>query len=137
MDAIESDRLVLRGWQNADFAPFTALNADSRVIKFFPSSLSRWESYAFTQRIQDGLNRDGVSLYAVEIKSSGTFIGYVGFAHANFSAPFIPALNPVGNALKRRAFGMGNIGVIHNVAGSGSIFVGDHKPPWQHANAAL
>lgn len=36
---IETKRLRLRQWIGADRAPFAALNADRRVMEFFPSPL--------------------------------------------------------------------------------------------------
>lgn len=37
---IRTDRLVLRQWNSADFEPFAALNADPRVMEYFPSAES-------------------------------------------------------------------------------------------------
>ncbi|MBT4711703.1 MAG: GNAT family N-acetyltransferase [Alphaproteobacteria bacterium] len=106
MDAIETDRLVLRQWRDSDFAPFAALNADPRVMEFYPGPLSTQDSDAFAHRIQESLARDGFGLYATEVKSSGRFIGYVGFAHAEFAAPFTPAIE-IGWRLGFGAWGFG------------------------------
>lgn len=38
---IRTNRLVLRQWNNTDLEPFDALNADPRVMEYFPSTLSR------------------------------------------------------------------------------------------------
>lgn len=41
---IETDRLILRKWQPSDLVPFFNLNADPRVMEFFPATLSRSEN---------------------------------------------------------------------------------------------
>jgi len=38
---IETDRLILRRWRSSDVEPFCQLNADPRVMEFFPATLSR------------------------------------------------------------------------------------------------
>jgi len=43
---IQTPRLRLRPWRDEDKAPFRALNADPRVMQFFPSLLSAAESDA-------------------------------------------------------------------------------------------
>ena len=47
-------RLILRRWREADRAPFAALNADPEVMRYFPSTLSRDQSDASVDRIEDG-----------------------------------------------------------------------------------
>ena len=36
---LRTPRLCMRPWRNADLAPFAALNADPRVMEFFPGLL--------------------------------------------------------------------------------------------------
>ena len=38
---LETERLRLRDWTDADAEPFAALNADPRVMEFFPAKLDR------------------------------------------------------------------------------------------------
>ena len=49
---IETERLVLRRWRDADRAPFAELNGDPETLVFFPSTLTRTESDAFIDRIE-------------------------------------------------------------------------------------
>ena len=103
---IDTDRLILRDWTDADAEPFAALNADPRVMEFFPKALSRAESDAFLARIRAGIAERGYGLYATEEKWSGKFIGYVGLAPVPFDAPFTPAIE-IGWRLARTAWGSG------------------------------
>jgi RimJ/RimL family protein N-acetyltransferase len=103
---IVTDRLILRDWTDADAEPFAALNADPRVMEFFPKALSRAESDAFLARIRAGIAERGYGLYATEEKRSGRFVGYVGLAPVSFDAPFTPATE-IGWRLARTAWGSG------------------------------
>lgn len=74
---IETERLILRSWKPEDLPLFIAMNKDEQVMRYFPAILSDGETMAFYKRIQDEFNQKGWGLYAVEIKSTGEFIGYV------------------------------------------------------------
>ena len=74
----ETERLILRGWRQEDLPRFVAMNKDERVMRYFPATLSDAETESFFLRIHDEFQRKGWGLYAVELKSTGQFIGYVG-----------------------------------------------------------
>ena len=73
---IETDRLILRDWTDADRKPFAELNGNPDVMRFFPSCLTPKESDAFVGRIITEIQDNGYGLYAVELKDSGEFIGF-------------------------------------------------------------
>ncbi len=106
MTYLKTERLVLRAWRDEDLEPFAAMNADNQVMEFYPATLSRRESDGFAARCQERLSKNGFGLYAAEIKTTGAFIGYVGFAAADFLAPFTPAIE-VGWRLAHFAWGHG------------------------------
>ena len=87
---IETDRLILRSWKDADRQAFAEINGNENVMKFFPATLTVEESDAFVDRINAEFEETGFGLYAVELKATGDFIGYVGFHRFNFDAPFSP-----------------------------------------------
>lgn len=87
---IKTERLILRSWKEDDRKPFADLNGNSSVMKYFPSTLSAEESDAFVERINAEFEETDFGLFAVEIKGTGEFIGYVGFHRFSFSAPFSP-----------------------------------------------
>lgn len=88
----ETERLILRSWKPEDLPLFIAMNKDKRVMRFFPGTLSDYETESFYNRIREEFNRNGWGLYAVEIKSSGRFIGYVGLHEIGFDADFTPGV---------------------------------------------
>ena len=58
---------------------FAELNSNDNVMRYFPTPLSVEESNGFVDRINSEFEETGFGLYAVEIKETGEFIGYVGF----------------------------------------------------------
>lgn len=76
---IETERLILRDWTCEDRIAFAKMNCNPNVMKYFPNKLSEKESDDFVERIENELKECGYGLFAVEIKATGNFIGYVGF----------------------------------------------------------
>lgn len=88
----ETERLVLRSWQPGDLPRFTEMNRDLRVMRYFPALLDAASTESFYRRIQDEFRRNGWGLYAVGLKSTGGFIGYVGLHEIGFDSPFTPGI---------------------------------------------
>jgi RimJ/RimL family protein N-acetyltransferase len=103
---LTTDRLLLRGWRDADREPFAALNADPEVMRFFPAPLPRSESDAMVDRIEVGFAERGYGLWAVEVRTSGEFAGFVGLAPAHAEYPVAPAME-IGWRLARAHWGQG------------------------------
>jgi RimJ/RimL family protein N-acetyltransferase len=103
---IETPRLLLRPWRDEDLKPFAILNQDKEVMEFMPSLLTLEESTVFAQKIAQHFERYGFGLFAVEVKDSGEFIGYVGLKTVEFQAHFTPAME-IGWRLARSAWGKG------------------------------
>jgi RimJ/RimL family protein N-acetyltransferase len=85
---IRSDRLYLRLWRQSDREPFARMNADPRVMEFFPGLLSREESDARVEHIEAHFERHGFGLWAVEVPGVTPFAGFIGLCVADFEAPF-------------------------------------------------
>jgi RimJ/RimL family protein N-acetyltransferase len=82
----------LRRWRAADRAPFAAMNADPRVMEFFPALLSPEETDARIARIEAHFDEHGFGLWAVEIPGVREFAGFVGLNHTPFEATFTPCV---------------------------------------------
>lgn len=89
---IETEMLILRSWKPEDLPLFIAMNKDEYVMRYIPALLNDEETIGFYRRIQDEFNQKGWGLYAVEIKSTGEFIGYVGLHEIGFDADFTPGV---------------------------------------------
>ncbi len=83
----ETKRLKLRQWQEADFAPFAAMNADAAVMEYYPSTLTRKQSDAMAEKVRDLIAERGWGLWAVETKAERAFIGYVGLHVPGYDVP--------------------------------------------------
>lgn len=88
----ETNRLILRSWRAEDLPLFVDMNRDARVMRYFPALLTEVETVAFYNRILEEFERSGWGLYAVELKSAGRFIGYVGLHEIGFESDFTPGV---------------------------------------------
>ncbi len=105
-DAITTDRLILRRWRHADRLPFQAMNADPRVMEFFPAPLSPEESDALVDRARSHFDRHGFGPFAAELLENHSFVGFIGLSIPNFEAPFTPAVE-IGWRLAFDSWGRG------------------------------
>src|SRR5579872_3736955 len=103
---IYTERLHLRRWKESDKEMFAAMNADPVVMEFFPKLMSRAESDALANDIEARFEKQGFGLWAVELKDSGQFIGFVGLNVPKFEAPFMPAVE-IGWRLAKEYWGKG------------------------------
>ena len=93
---LNTSRLHLRQWRDEDLPIFAAMNADPKVMEFFPKPLDRAESDAVVARIRDHFARRGFGLWAVEVPGVAGFIGFVGLAVPTFQRTSRPASRSAG-----------------------------------------
>jgi ribosomal-protein-alanine N-acetyltransferase len=91
-ETLTTARLTLRRWRTADREPFQALNADPRVMEFFPAPLTPEETDWTIDRIEQHFDRYGFGLFAAELKETGEFVGFIGLNVPGFEAAFMPAV---------------------------------------------
>ena len=103
---IDTKRLILRDWQEEDIENLIAMNEDADVMKYFPHTLSKKESLDFYNAIQEEFRAKGYGLYAVEVKETAEFIGFIGFHKATFPSDFTPCIE-IGWRLKKSAWNQG------------------------------
>ena len=103
---IETERLILRRWQSSDVEPFVSLNADPRVMEFFPATLSRAETEAMISTIEQRIGRDGLGFWAADLKEPRGFIGFIGLNVPGYPLPFSPCVE-VGWRLAFDCWGKG------------------------------
>jgi RimJ/RimL family protein N-acetyltransferase len=103
---LETNRLVLRHWRESDLETWIQMGSDSKVMEFFPATLSRAESLAMAERISDRLITQKFGLWAVEVKSGEPFIGFIGLSHQDVGLP-IGSFVEIGWRLKPSSWGNG------------------------------
>ena len=72
--------------------PFVSLNADPCAMEFFPAILNRSETEAMILEIERRMDKQGVGLWAAELKESKEFIGYIGLNVPGYTLPFSPCV---------------------------------------------
>ena len=103
---VDTPRLRLRQWREADREPFAAMNADPAVMEFFVSVQSREGSDASIDAWQSQLVSRGWSNWALELRTSGELLGFTGLSVPRRALPFTPCVE-VGWRLARRHWGRG------------------------------
>ncbi|ACS79648.1 GNAT family N-acetyltransferase [Maridesulfovibrio salexigens] len=106
MIKFKTERLVLRGWQPSDYAPFARINADQEVMKYFPAPLSKVESDANADVIGGLIDKRGWGFWAVEIPDICPFTGFVGLHIPIAELPFSPCVE-IGWRLDKEFWGYG------------------------------
>tara|TARA_R110000868_G_scaffold384403_1_gene651863 strand:+ start:195 stop:770 length:576 start_codon:yes stop_codon:yes gene_type:complete len=92
INTIETERLYLRQWQASDFAPFAEMNANPKVMAYFPKLLTTSMSNTIAKKCQSLIDDNGWGFWAVSLKETDAFIGMVGLNNANADMPFSPAV---------------------------------------------
>jgi RimJ/RimL family protein N-acetyltransferase len=103
---LRTERLLLRRWRPADREPFARLGADPAVMEFFPGLQSPQVSEEMIATFEEGFERDGFGLWAVEVPGELHLAGFVGLMRVPAEMPFAPAVE-AGWRLTPSAWGRG------------------------------
>jgi RimJ/RimL family protein N-acetyltransferase len=104
--SLRTERLLLRRWRMSDREPFAAINADPAVMELYPAALTRADSDALIERIEDCFREHGYGLWAVEVVGETPLAGYVGLWPVEAELPFAPAVE-LGWRLARECWSRG------------------------------
>ena len=105
MPDLRTDRLTLRSWRESDVQPWAEMNADPQVREHLGDLLTRAQSAASAARFQAELDERGFGFWAVEVRSTGEFIGFTGLDQVDEDMPFAGV--EIGWRLARAAWGRG------------------------------
>lgn len=89
---LETSRLILRRWRDTDVAPFAKMNSDPQVMQHFPTLLTYEQSAQMVERIEAHFVEHGFGLWAVELKQTGQFAGFIGLAVPSFETACTPCV---------------------------------------------
>lgn len=106
---MRTERLLMRRWSPEDRAPFANMNADERVMEYFPDVLEQQASDALAARADAHLAEHGWGLWALEVaegENRGRFVGFTGLAVPSWEAAFTPCVE-IGWRLPQWAWGRG------------------------------
>lgn len=103
---ITTERLLLRPWQKSDLKAMTEINADARVMEFFPSTQSEEQTKAFIGRQHLQQQERGHCYFAAELLETGRLIGFIGISYQDYDAHFTPCVD-IGWRLHPDVWGQG------------------------------
>ncbi|MDO6416511.1 GNAT family N-acetyltransferase [Sphingomonas sp. BIUV-7] len=102
---IETERLILRDWRDADTAPFATMCADPEVMAHLGGPQPRADVEAAIARQRDMQARCGHCFWAIERREDGALLGFCGLREGGHPAtPVIDELE-IGWRLRRDAWG--------------------------------
>ncbi|MES0869742.1 GNAT family N-acetyltransferase [Pseudovibrio sp. SCP19] len=105
---IETERLVLRKWEPRDLDGLVEMNADPKVMEFFPAVMSKQDSERMFERLLFKQEKFGFGTPVVEEKATGRFLGLCGLGVPTYPEPlpFDPCVE-IGWRLIPDAWGRG------------------------------
>lgn len=107
MILLETERLVIRNWRDADRNLFREINRDPKVMEYFPWRRTHEEADAMLDRLRTMIEETGLGFYALEEKESGEPVGFCGLGPASI-APVMPEETiEIGWRLATRYWGKG------------------------------
>lgn len=103
---LNTPRLKLRQWCEGDLKPFAAMNADAKVMEYFPRTLTRVESDRVAEKCRSLIAERNWGFWAVETREDNQFIGFVGLHIPAHDLPFMPCVE-IGWRLAANYWGKG------------------------------
>ena len=80
---LQTQRLILRQWRDADDDPFAAMGQDIEVMAAFPELESREAAIAGARRARALIDKNGWGFWAIEIPGVLAFAGFCGIKPAS------------------------------------------------------
>jgi RimJ/RimL family protein N-acetyltransferase len=106
---IETERLLLRPWREADRGRFASVINTPAMMRYFGGVMSAAECDAFLDKRIDDQHRHGMSYWAVELRSTGALIGSCGVRIADNYPEHFPifGMTEAGWRIGERWWGQG------------------------------
>lgn len=92
MKVIETERLILRTWQDDDADEYFRINQDPKVIELLRGPLTMAEVEEFISSMNQLFNEVGYTLWAAQDKLSGKLIGFIGLEPVPWESHFTPCV---------------------------------------------
>jgi RimJ/RimL family protein N-acetyltransferase len=104
---IDTERLILRPWREADRAPFAAMSADPEVMRHLGGVIDRAASDAVVDRLMACQAREGQCFWAIERRVDRALLGFCGLRRGGHQGTPVPDELEIGWRLARFAWGQG------------------------------
>lgn len=106
MNIIETERLILRTWEEDDMNAYYSLNQDPKVVEFLFKMTSINQARAFIETMNRQFNAHGYTIFALEEKQTGKWIGFTGLNAPVWSERFTPCVE-IGWRIRSDCWGHG------------------------------
>ncbi len=106
MKIIETERLILRTWQQEDAEAYFQINQDPKVIECLRGPMNMEQVNDFILAVNNHGDKHGYTLWATELKETKELIGFIGLNYTDWEAPFTPAVE-IGWRLGSQYWGKG------------------------------
>jgi RimJ/RimL family protein N-acetyltransferase len=121
----ETERLWLRQWRAQDREPFAAMCADAEVMQFLSSARDAATTFAAIDKWRSLIDERGWGFWAIEIKHTAEFAGFVGLQIPAPGHPYLPCIE-IGWRLARRQWGRRSRAVMERLGMHGPAAVFEH-----------
>jgi RimJ/RimL family protein N-acetyltransferase len=122
---LQTERLTLRAWTEADLDPLAEVFSAEAVWQFpLGRGLTREETAAFLQRQRESWRTRGFGLWAAELRGTAELIGFIGLSVPLFLPEVLPAVE-VGWRIHPRHWEQGlateggRVSIVHGFASLG------------------
>lgn len=103
---MNTERLILRQWKQTDHSTFIKMGSDPEVMKYFHEILTPQKSIEMAEKIYELIEQNGWGFWAVELKDTGEFIGFIGLHYQPTLFEFSPCVE-IGWRLLKKYWGKG------------------------------
>ena len=103
---LQTKRLILRQWKSEDYEAFSKLNADPKVMEYFPSILTKVQSDVMASTLKALISQNGWGFWVLEERKTGFFVGTLGLHEPSDNLPFLPCVE-IGWRLAHEHWGKG------------------------------
>lgn len=86
LQALSTERLLLRRWLRRDAEPFVRMNLNPAVMAYFPTPLTPIQSLAAMDRYEQDFHELGYGCFVLELRDTSAFVGVVGLE------PYVPRI---------------------------------------------
>lgn len=89
----KSERLGFRNWLESDVELMAEINADKKVMEFFPAIASKDQTIGFIDKMKQQFEKKGFCYYAVDKLENNKFIGFIGLSEKTIEAVFTSCID--------------------------------------------
>ena len=106
-EPLETDRLILRNWQDSDRELFYEINSDEQVMAFFPFRRTRHQANEMMDFLAGEISKNGFGFTPVELRKTRECIGFCGLHKCAEDLNFPKGSVEIGWRLSSRFWGKG------------------------------